>query len=258
MFLRVLVIFFFLCWRACLGRLWMRQAHLSARGFSGGEDASISDWDSLTGVEESFINSLSIHTATTLVQTNMLFHLDSFPRLIRYLCYLLLVTPVGALKVGTACCPCLTFFSGYMISYGKYKIFTFTYKTHIISPLADSHPLPLCPSLSTSWPSSFPNALASSLPQDIWTHHSLSLTHSSAFQNKRTNKMNEPSHLANPCSPFRSMFTCRFPGEPPLMPPQTRMALLLYGHLFNICLALDVWLSVQHLSSCINCWVPWI
>lgn len=47
----------------------------------------------------------------------------------------------------------------------KDKIFTFTSKAHLISPLADSQPLPLCPSLSSSWLStSFSNALASSLP----------------------------------------------------------------------------------------------
>ena len=38
-------------------------------------------WDSLTGLEESFINSFSMHTTATLVQANLLFHLDSSPRL---------------------------------------------------------------------------------------------------------------------------------------------------------------------------------
>lgn len=154
--------------------------------------ASFQIRDSLTGVEESFINSLSIHTTTTLVQANLLFQPDSFPRLHQIP---LLSSPrdtSGSLvSQSRPWCPCFTFFSDYTVSYGKYKIFTFTYKAHIISLLADSHPLPRCPSLSSSWPSSsFPNVLPSSLTQGIWTHHSLSLTHSSN-SSKQANKHNE-------------------------------------------------------------------
>ena len=126
--------------------------------------------DSLIGVEESFINSLSIHTATTLVQANLLFHPDSFPRLHQIP---LLPSPPDTsgsfVSQSRPRCPCFTFFSDYTVSYGKYKIFTFTYKAHIIPPLEDSHPLPQCRSLSSSWPSSksFPNVLPSSVTQGI-------------------------------------------------------------------------------------------
>lgn len=57
---------------------------------------------------------------------------------IRYLYYILLVTLLGALEVrADQVGPALP--SSVLIQYpmSKYKIFTFTYKAHIISPLAD-------------------------------------------------------------------------------------------------------------------------
>ena len=121
--------------------------------------------------------------------------------------------------------------------------------------------------MSSSWPSlSFPKVLISSLPQGVWTHHPPSLTHGSN-SSKQVNKHNEwevpcgkwvmdlALSLQWPCPHQRTKSLTWLTPIPPselglhvtslgkasLMPPQTRLALLLRGTcLFSFWL-LDEW-----------------